>query len=78
MYKCPTCGKEFIPYTAGKSKTYCSDNCRNYYKYKNALEKSIIGLQVTKEAKKLIKGDLFRLSNLLSNGTKSSSIKSND
>jgi len=69
MFNCPICGNEFNPFTAGKPKTYCSDNCRNYQKYKNALEKSLIALRPTKEAKKIIKGDMFRLSNLLTNGT---------
>jgi len=69
MIKCPTCGIEFIPYTAGKPKIYCSDNCRNYQKYKNALERILIALEPTKEAKKMIKGDMFRLANILPNGT---------
>ena len=38
-------------------------------KYKNALERCIIALNPTKEAKKIIKGDMFRLANCLSNGT---------
>ena len=71
--KCPICGNDFIPYTAGKPKTYCSDNCRNYNKYKNALEKSLLVLRPTKEAKKIIKGDMFRLANLMPNGTNFSS-----
>ena len=65
---CSVCGKNFVPFTAGRPKIYCSNNCRNYYKYKNALEKSLIALRPTKEAKKIIKGDMFRLSNLLTNG----------
>ena len=69
MYYCPVCGINFIPYTAGKPKIYCSDNCRNYMKYKNALEKTLLALRPTKDAKKIIRGDMFRLSNLLLNGT---------
>lgn len=75
---CPVCGTDFIPFTAGKPKTYCSSNCRDYMKYKNALEKVIIALRPTKEAKKIIKGDMFRLSNLLPNGTNCFSKKNND
>jgi hypothetical protein len=72
---CPICGNTFNPYTAGKPKTYCSDDCRNYFKYKNALEKILLTLKPTREAKKVIKGDMFRLSNLLPNGTNCSSNK---
>ena len=75
---CPVCGIDFIPFTAGKPKTYCSSNCRDYMKYKNALEKVIIALRPTKEAKKLIKGNMFRLSNLVLNGTNSAARKIND
>lgn len=78
MINCPICGNNFSHYTAGKSKTYCSENCRNYQKYKNALEKSLIALNPTKEAKKIIKGDMFRLANLLPNGTNTCSKKNND
>ncbi len=74
MISCPICGNSFLPFTAGKTKTYCSDNCRNYQKYKNALEKSLLIIKPTKEAKRIIRGDMFRLANLLSNGTKSLSL----
>jgi hypothetical protein len=49
---------------------YCSSNCRNYNKFKNALEKSIINLPVMySEHKKIIRGDLFAISNILTNST---------
>ena len=38
-------------------------------KYKNALERVLLTLKPTKEAKTLIRGDMFRLSNCLRNGT---------
>jgi hypothetical protein len=38
-------------------------------KFKNALERVLLSLKPTKEAKKIIRGDMFRLSNSLSNGT---------
>lgn len=66
---CPICGNPFNHFTAGKPKTYCSDNCRNFNKYKNALEKILIEMKPTVECRKLIRGDMFRLSNILSNGT---------
>lgn len=69
MTKCQICGNPFDDCTLTKPKLYCSPECRNYNKYKNALEKIIIGLQLTKEAKRIIKGDMFRLSNLVRIGT---------
>lgn len=74
-YFCPVCGTEFVPYTRGKTKTYCSDNCRHYSKFKTALEKSISQLKPTSKASSLIRGDMFRLANLLSNGTNSLRVK---
>lgn len=65
---CIVCGSH-INQGFYKPKSYCSDNCRNYMKYKNALERCILSLKPTLEAKKIIKGDMFRLSNIVSNGT---------
>lgn len=67
---CSTCGNP-LKETSTKPLTYCSDNCRNYSKFKNALERSIINLECTRSSVSLIRGDMFRLANLLSNGTKS-------
>lgn len=66
---CHICGNEFSDSSFYKPRFYCSDNCRNYYKYKNALERCLINLNPTIGAKKIIKGDMFRLSNFVSNGT---------
>lgn len=68
-YLCPICGVEFVPYTRGKTKTYCSSECRNYSKYRTALQNSILSISPTSKASSLIRGDMFRLANLLSNGT---------
>ncbi len=69
MSKCHVCGCDITHLSYFKPRSYCSINCRNYMKYKNALERCIIALNPTKEAKKIIKGDMFRLANCLSNGT---------
>lgn len=69
---CNVCGNTFDNDCSHKPKQYCSSNCRNYMKYKNALERVLISLELTDEARKIIKGDMFRLSNLLGNGTKRS------
>jgi len=74
-YLCPVCGIEFIPFTNGKPKIYHSDNCRDFAKFKSALERSILKLEPTSAASSLIRGDMFRLANLLSNGTNFSRTK---
>lgn len=67
---CPICGHEIIKVDKFKPSTYCSnDACRNYSKFKTALEKAILDINPTSEARKVIRGDMFRLCNLLSNGT---------
>ncbi len=68
---CITCGNE-IPETTKKTyrpKQYCNSDCRNYMKYKNALESTILRIRPTKAQISVIRGDMFRLSNILSNGT---------
>ncbi len=67
--QCHVCGNTFDDESIYKPKSYCSDNCRNYMKFKNALERTLLLLRPTKEAKKVIRGDMFRLSNSISNGT---------
>lgn len=74
-YACEVCGTIIIAKYHTKPKLYCSDNCRNYNKYKNALERTLIALNPTAKASKLIRGDLFRLANSLRIGTKSLEVK---
>ena len=64
-YKCIVCGNLFPQKTIFKPRIYCGDNCSNHMKYKNALEKSILCIEATSSAKKIIRGDMFRLSNIL-------------
>lgn len=70
MSFCSTCGHEILKKSKFRPAFYCSDNCRDYYKYKNAIEKILISIEPTSECLKVIRGDMFRLSNILSNGTK--------
>ena len=67
---CEVCGATKPDTKSFRPRQYCSDNCRNYNKYKNALETAIIKMDAIDGAKKLIKGDLFRLANIVGNGTK--------
>ena len=66
---CEICGSEFEDTSKYKPRINCSIPCGNYTKFKNGLENSIIALNLTKDAKKIIKGDMFRLANLVTIGT---------
>ena len=66
---CCICGFDFLDTSRFKPKQYCSSVCSNYSKYKNALEDSINQLSCTPEAKKIIRGDMFRFANILSKST---------
>ena len=69
MSSCFVCGKEILNDFRFKPAFYCSSNCRNYVKYKNAIEKTLLVMQVDLKSRSVIRGDLFRLSNILCNGT---------
>lgn len=66
MAKCEVCGNEITKPSRYKPRKYCSHECANYARFKDALEKSILKLNPTKERKTLIRGDMFRLANILS------------
>ena len=67
---CPVCGNPITKVDKFKPSTYCSnDACRDYSKFKTALEKAILQIKPTSKARKVIRGDMFRLCNLLGNGT---------
>lgn len=69
-YSCLTCGSPLdVNVITTKPKTYCSSDCRDYQKYKNALERSILKIHPSRSHSKLIRGDMFRLANLLRNST---------
>lgn len=67
---CEICGNMIEKPSRFKPRKYCSDQCSDYAKFKDALEKAIIKLHPTKEAKSLIRGDMFRMANILSKCTK--------
>ncbi len=70
MNFCQICGN---PLKEAKTKPciYCSDNCSNYSKFKTQHECSIVNMKATPSSVSLIRGDMFRLANLISNSTKS-------
>ena len=69
MHNCQVCGMPIVVKSSFRPRLYCSDSCRDYNKYKNALESVLISLKPTKEASKILRGDMFRLSNIIGNGT---------
>ena len=70
MRTCDVCGSEFKDKSKFKPTQYCSTNCGNYNKFKNALEKCMLDMDATKEATSIIRGDMFRFANILSKRTK--------
>ena len=50
--KCEICGNSFEDYSLYKPRQYCSENCCNYFKYKNALDTVLFSLNPTIESKK--------------------------
>ena len=65
----------------GRPKQYCSQNCREFNKFFTAMSKRLDNMTPTNEAKRLLKGQFFKLSNTIiipisrSNGTKTTSGK---
>jgi len=62
---CPICGNNFSCHTRGKPKTYCSDDCRNIFKYINALERLVLKVNFNGKSSNHLKADLFQLANKL-------------
>jgi len=61
---CKTCNKKHFQKFGGRYKEYCSDDCRNYFKYLSALDKTILNINFKDmDSIKSIKSDLFCLVN---------------
>lgn len=61
---CKVCRKKHFQKFGGRYKEYCSDNCRNYFKYLSALDKTISSIHFKDmDSIKSIKSDLFGLVN---------------
>lgn len=72
--KCLVCGKpinqnyvltSYGYELKGRPKTYCSDHCRDYMKYFNAMNKQLDLIELDDEHKRKIRGELFRVGNSL-------------
>ena len=64
--KCEVCENPILKPARFKPRKYCCDECADYARFKTALENAISKLHPTKKAKSVIRGDMFRLANLLS------------
>ena len=63
---CPICGAVVIQSGKGKPRDYCSDNCRDTFKYINALERNLNKIDFkNKDCAKQLKGDIWSVSNLI-------------
>ena len=66
MNNCPVCGNPITRKSKFKPFQYCSDNCKDFSKYFEAMEKRLLLVKPTKEARKMLRGQLFGLSNSIS------------
>lgn len=63
---CSVCGSEFQRKTfVGRSREYCSDTCKDFNKFKNALERTILKIDFKGKYSNQAKSDLFAISNLI-------------
>lgn len=64
--RCRICGSFFPQKHNGRTREYCNDNCKNYFKYFSALDKVISNIEF-QDIKyiKSIKSDFFGLVNAL-------------
>lgn len=65
-YSCPICGSLFINKNRGRAKEYCSDNCRNFNKYLNAMERELLLIKgFNGYSPNKVKGSILRVANLI-------------
>lgn len=55
----------FGNFVSGRPRTYCSDHCRNFMKYFNAMNKELDLIDLDDKHKRKIRGELFRVANTL-------------
>ncbi len=67
MKVCQICGCDYE--SISNKSMYCGDDCRDYNKFKNALERILIDLKPCNKNARLIKGDIFRMANIIRIGT---------
>ncbi len=65
---CFVCGKPINQknnVVMGRPKNYCSDYCRDFQKYFNAMQKALDNIDLDNKHKRKIKGNLFRVANTI-------------
>lgn len=60
---CPVCGASYVNVNKGRTKEYCSDNCRDFTKYLNAMERALLKINFKGKTANFTKGQLFRIAN---------------
>lgn len=65
IYICPICGNDFKQSSKGRTKKYCSSNCKNLVKYLNAFENCLSNVSFVGKYSNIMKGDIFRLANTI-------------
>jgi len=63
--KCDVCGMPYINLSKSKPRSYCSDNCKDFMKFKNAMERNLLKIDFQGKTANQTKGDLFRMANLI-------------
>jgi len=62
---CKVCGNSFEQKLKGRTREYCSDDCKDFNKFKEALERKILKINFQGKYSSQAKGDLFAIANLI-------------
>ena len=66
--RCPVCGSKVVQSGKGRTKEYCSDNCRDFNKFLSAAENALLKIDhIDKDQKRFIRSKFFSMANLLNN-----------
>jgi len=65
---CSVCGKKFQRRWNGRPADYCSDSCRNFRKFKDAMERELLKIDFQGKHGNVVRGELFRAANLVKIG----------
>lgn len=63
---CLVCGSVVQQNKTGRTKEYCSDPCRDFNKFRSAMESALLKINsISTENKKEIRSTLFSITNIL-------------
>ena len=63
--KCTICGAKIEQKGKGRPSDYCSDSCRDFNKYKNAMESALLKIEFQRGYNNSAKSSLFQIANLI-------------